>query len=88
MGTMRYANGDIYEGEWASDMKHGRGKFYYAKGAVYEGTWQEDIAKCGSYTQGAYVQQQQTGALPALQLQNPEQVLMDSQTDLPPITYY
>lgn len=85
---MRYANGDIYEGEWANDMKNGRGKFYYAKGAVYEGTWQEDIAKCGAYTQGAYAQQQETGALPALQLQDPEQVLMDSQTNLPPIAYY
>ena len=85
---MRYANGDIYEGEWASDMKHGRGKFYYAKGSLYEGTWQEDIAKCGSYTQGTYVQQQQTGVLPALQLQDSGQVLMAAQTDLPPIAYY
>lgn len=88
MGTMRYANGDIYVGEWANDMKNGRGKFYYAKGAVYEGTWQEDVARCGSYTQGTYEQQQETGALPALQLENPDKVLTDSQTDLPPVVYY
>ncbi len=44
-GTMRYANGDIFEGQWANDMKNGPGVYYYADGAVYEGVWQEDIAK-------------------------------------------
>ena len=85
---MRYANGDIFEGEWANDMKNGRGTFFYAGGAVYEGTWQEDIAKCGAYVQSMDAQQQASGALPALQLEDPQKVLTDTQTDLPPVVYY
>jgi len=28
-GTMMYANGDIYEGSWANDKKHGSGTFFH-----------------------------------------------------------
>lgn len=28
-GTMMYANGDVYEGLWANDTKHGTGTFFY-----------------------------------------------------------
>ena len=83
---MTYANGNIFEGEWANDMKNGRGLYWYAKGAVYEGIWQEDIAKCGSYRQDATVQEEHP--LPALQLDNPQQILADTESNLPPVVYY
>ena len=28
-GTMMYANGDIFEGMWAGDKKHGSGTHFY-----------------------------------------------------------
>ena len=87
-GTMRYANGDIFEGQWANDMKNGPGVYYYADGAVYEGVWQEDIAKCGCYRQATESEEQQPGALPALQLQNAQLVLADAEDSLPPVVYY
>ena len=83
---MTYANGDVFEGEWANDMKNGRGVYWYAKGAVYEGIWQEDIAKCGSYRQDTAVQDELP--LPALQLENLQQILTDTENELPPVVYY
>ncbi len=87
-GTMRYANGDLFEGEWANDMKNGPGVYYYAQGAVYEGMWQEDVAKCGSYRQDSDAQLQESRELPALQLENAEQVLAEAHGGLPPVVYY
>jgi len=85
---MRYANGDVFEGQWANDMKNGPGVYYYADGAVYEGVWQEDIAKCGCYRQATESEEQQPGALPALQLENAQLVLADAEDSLPPMVYY
>ena len=85
---MRYANGDVFEGQWANDMKNGPGVYYYADGAVYEGFWQEDIAKCGCYRQATESEEQQPGALPALQLENAQLVLADAADSLPPVVYY
>jgi hypothetical protein len=32
-GTLSYANGDVFEGSWAHDKKHGHGThFYMARG--------------------------------------------------------
>ena len=31
-GTMRYADGDVYEGEWKADKKEGRGTYRFANG--------------------------------------------------------
>lgn len=40
MGTMRYANGDVYEGEWAEDVKSGFGHmFWNSSQQEYEGQW-------------------------------------------------
>lgn len=85
---MRYVNGDVFEGQWANDMKNGPGVFYYAQGAVYAGIWQEDIVKCGSYRQGSDADEQKLGTLPALQLENAEQVLAEAESTLPPVVYY
>jgi hypothetical protein len=36
MGTMVYASGDVYEGMWAQDDKHGQGSYFYSlKGKRY-----------------------------------------------------
>ena len=80
---MRYANGDVFEGQWANDMKNGPGIYYYAQGAVYEGVWQEDIAKCGCYRRAADTKDQQSGTLPALQLKDADQVVQDAENSLP-----
>ena len=35
------ATGAKYEGEYQSDLKHGRGKYTYPNGDVYDGEWNE-----------------------------------------------
>lgn len=42
-GQYYYLNGDIYDGEWKYDKKHGYGVYTFLdKGSKYEGTWKED----------------------------------------------
>jgi hypothetical protein len=41
-GTYRYANGDVYSGEWERGMKHGAGTYRWADGTVYEGLWKNN----------------------------------------------
>jgi len=42
-GQYYYLNGDMYDGEWKNDKKHGEGKYkFYNKGDRYEGQWRED----------------------------------------------
>ena len=36
-GTMVYANGSVYEGQWRAGKRHGHGKHTLATGEVYEG---------------------------------------------------
>ena len=43
-GVMRYANGDVYEGEYKAGKKEGRGVYRFAEGDVYDGEW-----KTGEY---------------------------------------
>ena len=38
-GTMRFDNGDVYEGEYKADKNDGRGTYRNASGDVYEGEW-------------------------------------------------
>ena len=40
-GTMVFAAGDMYEGQWRAGVPHGQGKYSFATGAVYEGGWVE-----------------------------------------------
>jgi len=44
-GKYRYANGDIYEGQWVDNKKYGLGKFTYAAGSVEEGRWVDNQQK-------------------------------------------
>jgi hypothetical protein len=38
-GTMKYKNGDFYEGDWKDDRRDGKGMMKYANGNVYHGKW-------------------------------------------------
>jgi len=62
-GSMLYANGDFYRGEWVMGKKEGRGLQIYQEGGVqYEGEWQNDkqhgngklIEASGSFYQGEF----------------------------------
>jgi hypothetical protein len=40
-GTMRYADGDVYEGQWANGREEGRGTYRWAHGDVYDGEYRD-----------------------------------------------
>ena len=43
---MYYAFGDVYEGEFSNNLKHGKGKYIYRSlGETYDGEWVEDKRK-------------------------------------------
>lgn len=37
--TLKYQNGDIYEGEVVNNIPNGKGKYTYANGSIYDGNW-------------------------------------------------
>ena len=39
---MYFKNGDVYEGEWANDKRHGYGILNLLDRGVYEGEWHLD----------------------------------------------
>jgi hypothetical protein len=44
IGTMIYADGNKYEGEWLNDKRHGTGNLYDADGRLIEsGKWMNDV---------------------------------------------
>ncbi|CCW60044.1 unnamed protein product [Phytomonas sp. EM1] len=46
-GRCVYHNGDVYEGDWQNDQRHGKGRMHYhATGAVYDGSWERGV-RCG-----------------------------------------
>jgi hypothetical protein len=52
-GTLYYADGAMYEGQYADGKKHGNGIYYYADGAIYQGEWRESKRHgTGTYTIG------------------------------------
>lgn len=40
---MRYANGNIYEGDWQNGSRNGYGVQKYANGDVYTGEWKDNL---------------------------------------------
>ncbi len=46
-GTLYYATGAIYEGEWQLEQKHGRGVFTFEDGTVFDGMFADDQAVVG-----------------------------------------
>lgn len=56
-GVMKYTNGEIYEGQWKDDKRHGKGelyrpKAYLSKAYSYTGTWVDDHLNLGTYVEG------------------------------------
>ena len=41
---MTYADGDIYEGQFNNDQRHGQGKFIGKDGYLYDGNWARDLS--------------------------------------------
>jgi hypothetical protein len=39
MGRVLTANGSLYEGFWANNLKEGKGRMISVDGDVYEGDW-------------------------------------------------
>lgn len=71
LGTMMYANGDMYEGQWSNDVKHGQGTFFYInKGRRFDGVWHNDTPKCGSYSEIEPAAPGAAGAIPNIELAN------------------
>ncbi|AVK76808.1 Morn repeat incomplete domain containing protein [Pandoravirus macleodensis] len=46
-GTMRYANGSVFEGEWIGDARH-RGRMFHPSGPVFDGAWEKDGSGFGT----------------------------------------
>ena len=42
-GVIKYANGDMYSGDFSQGLMHGAGKMNYANGAVYIGEFHDDL---------------------------------------------
>ena len=49
IGTYKYSTGEMYEGDWKNDNKHGKGtiifiigKITYNDGESYDGDWLDD----------------------------------------------
>ena len=38
---MTYPNGDVREGEWENNLKHGKGIMYYANGSILIQYWNQ-----------------------------------------------
>jgi hypothetical protein len=47
-GVLRYANGDMYNGQWCNDMRSGEGSLVFADGSSFVGQWREDAYDHGS----------------------------------------
>ena len=43
VGVYTYANGNIYDGEFREDLKHGSGSFKSAFEYSYVGDWENDL---------------------------------------------
>lgn len=42
-GTMAYANGDVYTGEWINNVRDGFGTMSYVNGDIYVGKWRKNV---------------------------------------------
>ena len=49
---MSFANGNVYDGEWKADGKHGKGKMTYFNGDIFDGEFEENAPTRGTYHYG------------------------------------
>ncbi len=72
-GTMMYANGDVFEGHWATDQKHGPGTFFYmSRGKRCDGVWQQGVVRAGAYAEIHAPPSGTLGSLPPCELKHTE----------------
>ena len=77
-GTLFLPNGDIFQGEYAFDLKDGPGTFFYvSKNKRYDGVWSKDTGKCGLYGTIEQAGDDTDSGLPRLTLLEPMGVLED-----------
>ena len=57
-----YDGGDVYEGETANGLRHGKGKYTWASGTVYEGDWVKG-KRCGFGITKSYRRKRHDGTL-------------------------
>ena len=64
-GTMTYARGGVYKGEWRNNVRHGKGTYTYANGDVYVGYWNNDKMTNGriDYKDGSYYEGEFSGGM-------------------------
>jgi hypothetical protein len=75
-GTLFLPNGDIFQGEYAFDLKDGPGTFFYvSKNKRYDGVWSKDVGKCGLYGTIEQQDDDSSSGLPRLTLLEPMGVL-------------
>jgi len=48
-GSYYYLNGDSFEGQWANDVREGKGKLLFADGGIFEGEFNKDEICKGKY---------------------------------------
>lgn len=66
---IRFANGDVYEGDVQDDLPHGKGKYVTAEGDVYEGDFEKGkrhgqgkfVWKSGNSYEGGYLKNKRHG---------------------------
>ena len=51
-GTMTFASGSVYDGEWKDGNKHGKGTVTFADGDVYDGIWKMNKIVSGKTVKG------------------------------------
>ncbi|KAG2374572.1 hypothetical protein C9374_010591 [Naegleria lovaniensis] len=58
-GSFTYSNGDVYEGHWENDKKHGKGVYYFGSlksGSYFRGEWKNGVKHCtGVMTSTKYI---------------------------------
>lgn len=82
-GTMMYGNGDVFEGIWAFDKKHGPGThFYMSRGKRFDGVWSEGVPKAGSYSEVHAPPPGTAGSLPPCELRAPDAVLANAAAEV------
>merc|ERR1719261_988004 len=94
-GTLRYANGDLYIGDWHDGQRSGHGTLNKANGDCYEGYWLNDqregsgsyfYAESGKVFVGEWAENLPKAGIYTQAYPNPEQATpVPTTTTLPPV---
>ncbi|KAG6547033.1 hypothetical protein Mapa_011650 [Marchantia paleacea] len=81
--VLNAVNGNVYQGHWIDDLKHGLGVFYYKdKESKYEGLWKDDVPVCGTYNRNVkFDDDEDKLPLPMLEMANFQTLVGDLISD-------